>query len=61
METFLGSEAVLAIVLGNIERPLAGRAPAIRDLDLISAKVITLIFNSSTQGIKTYIKGVQDL
>jgi len=60
METFLGSEEALGIVLGNEERPLAGRAQAIRDFDLRSAKAITLIFNSCTQGIKTYIKGIQD-
>ena len=40
---------------------MAGRVNAISDYDLRSAPVITLIFNSRTQGIKTYIKGIQDL
>ncbi|RPA97192.1 hypothetical protein L873DRAFT_1691829 [Choiromyces venosus 120613-1] len=61
MEPFLGSEEASGIVLGNEERPLAGQAYTIHDFDLRSAKAITLIFNSCTQGIKTYIKGIQDL
>ena len=60
METFLGSEEALGIVLGNEDRPVAGRVNAIRDYNLHSARAITLIFNSCTQGIKTYIKGIQD-
>jgi len=60
METFLGSEEALGIVLGNEDRPVAGRVNASRDYNLRSARAITLIFNSCTQGIKTYIKGIQD-
>ena len=60
METFLESEEALGIVLGNEERPVAGRVNAIRDYDLRSAQAITLIFNSCTKGIKTYFKGIQD-
>ena len=60
LETFLGSEEALEIVLGNEDRPVAGRVNAICDYDLRSARATTLIFNSCTPGIKTYIKGIQD-
>ena len=60
METFLGSEEDLGIVLVNEDPPVTGRVNAIRDYDLCSAQAITLIFDSCTQRIKTYIKGIQD-
>ena len=60
METFLGLQEALGIVLRNEDRPLAGRVNAIHDYDLRSTRTITHIFNSCAQGIKTYIKGIKD-
>ena len=60
MKIFLESEEELGIILGNEDRPLAEQVNAIHDYKLGSAWAITHILKSCTQGIKIYIKGIQN-